>query len=284
LPTGVRIPPGPPILASLTIRFMLTKDQEVIVSSAKQAGEIIKNYFDTDLEVTVKSIEADFLTKADVEAEQKILEVLSKHFPNYNYMAEESGNKDTGSEYTFIIDPLDGSNNFKQGIAYFGVSIALLKNGKTIFAVIYEPILDNMYFAIDGKGSYKNRKQVFVSKENNMERFVVGYHRGYVSDESAYLQLQKKFPLHKGIMRFLHSWCVTIDYCKMAEGKVHAIINNGCEIHDYVAGKLIAKEAGAIIKTYDGKKIESEKQKQFITANTQKTFEIVSERVQKVFL
>ena len=92
---------------------------ETTILAAEHGGTIVKNYFGDLLDIEEKTMVSDFRTKADTEAENAILHVLTKNFPQYNILSEEAGFLDHHSEYTFVIDPLDGSNNFVLGIPNF---------------------------------------------------------------------------------------------------------------------------------------------------------------------
>ncbi len=96
----------------------------------------------------------DFQTEADLESEKRILSILKTEFPKYNIYSEEDGKFYHDSEYTFVIDPLDGTNNFVMGIPNFSVSIALFCKNEAIAGVVYQPILDQTYSALKGKGSF----------------------------------------------------------------------------------------------------------------------------------
>ena len=132
----------------------MTIDIYKIIIAAESGGEVIKKYFGRVLELEQKSIAGDVRTRADTEAEEIILSTLQKDFPTFNIYSEEAGNIDKKSEYTFVLDPLDGSNNFVLGIPVFCVSIGLLKGKEIIAGVIYHPILKDIYFAEKGEGAY----------------------------------------------------------------------------------------------------------------------------------
>ena len=148
---------------------MINKEYDEIIKAAKAGGEVARKYFGKILSIEGKSMPCDFRTKADLESEKAILKILSKKFPKYNIFSEEDGKTDKNSEYTFVIDPLDGTNNFVLGVPYFSTSIALMKGDEVIFGVIYNPVINNMYYAEKGKGSYLNGRKIHVSKEANLK-------------------------------------------------------------------------------------------------------------------
>jgi myo-inositol-1(or 4)-monophosphatase len=236
-----------------------------LIKISEQAGKIQLKYFGKILKIEEKGIPADFRTKADLESEKYIIKEIEKIFPNYNILSEERGFIDKHSDYTFIIDPLDGTNNFVLGIPIFLLNIALNKNNKTIFTLIHIPILKDTYWAEKGKGAYLNNKKICVNKEKEIKKATISYIQGYKYSKKYYLNLLKN--LEKlNIKRLLKTWSA-IDYCLLASGKIESVITNKSEIYDYIAGKLLAKEAGAIVSDFKGKKEKDERNDKFIASN-----------------
>jgi len=114
------------------------KNQSSIIKATQAGGKVLIQYFSQNLKIKRKSTPADLQTNADLASEKAILEVLKKEFPKYNIWSEEVGLIDKKSEYSFVIDPLDGTLNFIYGISYFSVAIALMKEKETLFSVIYD--------------------------------------------------------------------------------------------------------------------------------------------------
>ena len=205
-------------------------------------------------------------TKADVESEEAILMAIKKAFPGFNIYSEEAGRIHKSSEYTFVIDPLDGSNNFVLGIPCFTVSIALMKGDESIAGVIYNPILNKTYHAITGQGSYVDKDKLRVNQEANIQRSTIAYACGYANsgDEKSDDILHK---LNKhNIKRSLSSWSPALDLCLLASGKIEGIINNKTDLYDYAAGRLIAREAGAKITDFNGRP-DSDQNDLFVVSN-----------------
>jgi|SRR3989344_2998877 len=239
---------------------------KVLIKAAEDAGKVHLKYFGKNLKKTQKSSAADFQTKSDVEAEEVILKVIKKHFPNYNILSEESDYVDNKSQYTFIIDPLDGTNNFALGIPYYGVCISLTHGDEIIFAVTHYPTAGNTYFAQKGKGTHKNNQRIKVNKESNIKKSTVMYTCAYLTPNSENGRIVGKL-YGLDIKRVLMNWAPSVDYCLLAEGKIEAIINNDNEIYDRSAGKLIAREAGALITDFKGKKEKSDRNNIFLVSN-----------------
>ena len=237
----------------------------MIISAAKAGGKIIKGYFGQSLVIEEKSAAFDVRTKADIESEAAILAVLKKAFPTYNIFSEECGFINKKSEYTFHIDPLDGTNNFVSGIPNFSVSIALVKGKETIFGVIYMPILDLAYYAAKGGGAFCNEVKIRKSEETVLERscasFMCGYHcpRPYIIKTLGNLIRRAK--------RVTVNWSVATDLCLVASGKIETALNKKTELWDFLAGKLIAKEAGCVVTDLTGRPEKDDFNREFLVSN-----------------
>ena len=246
----------------------MNQEYKKIIEATQSGGAILKKYFGQNLEIEEKTMASDFRTKADQESEIAILEVLNKHFPDYNIHAEESGVDDKKSDYTFVIDPLDGTNNFVLGIPYFSSTISLLKGDETIFAVIYNPILDQLYWAEKGAGAFCNEKKINVNNEDSIKKTSAVYTCSYALSESdSSKDIMNKLMYRLKVKRTLTNWCPTLDYCLLASGRIEAIINNNDEIYDYIAGKLICKEAGAKITDFKDNLDNNDKNGFFLASN-----------------
>lgn len=230
----------------------MEEQYQKIIEAAQAGGQVLKRYFGQNLAIEQKTIPADIRTKADTESEQAIFKILKKHFPDYNIHSEESDNIENGSEYTFVIDPLDASNNFIMGIPNFSVIIALQKNKETIFGVVYQPILDQIYYAEKDKGAFLNDQPITVNQKENTKDVCIGLVWDYVHDKDLQASYMSKL-IKSDVKRISMNWSVAIDFCLLASGKIEAIINNGCDPHDYLAGKLILREAGGYITDLEGK-------------------------------
>jgi myo-inositol-1(or 4)-monophosphatase len=236
-----------------------------VISAIKAGGDVVRQYFGKLLEVEEKSNAGDLRTKADIESEQAIITVLRQAFPRYNIYAEESGRIDNGSEYTFVIDPLDGSNNFVLGIPDFAISIGLLQNNEATLGVIYNPILDLLYSAEKGKGAYLNGKPIHVNDEANITKTTVSYTCGYNTSREYSESVKSK--LHDlPVKRVLDTWAPAYDYCLLASGRLEAIISKEGDLEDYVAAKIIVTEAGGKISDFKNNPVDG-KAADFIATN-----------------
>lgn len=240
---------------------------EKIIEATGQGSKVLRKYFGQNLKEKEKSLPISFSTTADLESEKIILGILQKNFPGFNILTEEKGLLDKKSEYTFVVDPLDGTSNFVLGIPNFSVSIALFKGNEAIAGVVENPILNQVYFSRALHGAFLNKKRIRVSKEDNIKKATIGYDCDYGHYlEKYFRELLKKLE-QKEVKRVLVNMSPALDLCRLASGKIEAFINNGNEIYDFAAGKLIIKEAGGLITDFDGKKEINVKNNVFLASN-----------------
>lgn len=191
--------------------------------AAKAGGKVVRNYFGKVLTIVEKSMASDVRTEADVESEAAIIAILEKAFPTYNIFSEECGLLDKKSEYTFYIDPLDGTNNFVLGIPNFSVSIALVRGTETIFGLVYLPITNLMYHAVKGEGAFCNGGKLKPSTETRLERSASAFSAGYDCPKDFIVNTFGELSRH--CKRVLFSWSVSSDFCLIASGKIETVVN-----------------------------------------------------------
>ena len=147
---------------------------ELVVVWAKEVGEVQRSYFRSGhLELETKSTVHDVVTKVDKLSESMLIERIGKCFPDHSVLGEESGEHDAHSDYLWVVDPLDGTNNYSQGLPVFCVSIGLQYRGETLLGVVYAPYLNELYTAIRGKGAFLNNAPIHVSDKTELDRSVL---------------------------------------------------------------------------------------------------------------
>lgn len=221
---------------------------DIAIEAAKKGGMIALRYFETSIEREVKE-DKSFVTKADKESETAIITHIKKYFPDHSILSEESGEDKRGSPYQWIIDPLDGTANFVNGIPLFAVSIAVLKDGVPNVAVVYNPVGDSLYAAEIGKGTFWNRKRVTVS-DGGKDHAVITFAPGKKSKK----ELNALF---SNVERFVKSkrylGCAALDLAYVARGGTEGVFFLGLNKWDYAAGVLLVSEAGGLITDFSGK-------------------------------
>lgn len=228
--------------------FPMRKELKVAMEAAQEAGKILKEMFgkvSRELKVD-KSI----VTKADLEADKVIRAIIEEHFPDHSILDEESPEK-VGSEYKWIIDPLDGTTNFSTYIPFFNTSIALFKNDKPIIGVVHSPFLDEMFYTEAGNGAFLNNKKITVSETNEIGKSIIGFCHG--SDEESVKKIIHIFSKMKMInQKFRQFGSAALELCYLACGRIDAFLVPGLKAWDVASGFLIAKEAGAVVTDFEG--------------------------------
>ena len=225
---------------------------ETAIFAAKSAAAVINSSYNTSVK-TYKAL-TDLVTQTDIDSEKKIIELISSKFPDHSFLAEESGKKLKSSNYTWIIDPLDGTTNFVHGYPCYGVSIALMYENETIVGVVVELPMNNIYFATNTSLAYCNDDIIQVSKNKDLINSLLvtgfGYDHGHKWNFN--MELFKKFTdLTQGVRR---SGAAAVDLCHAASGKVDGYWEFDVKPWDLAAGALIAERAGAKLTNLKGEK------------------------------
>ena len=224
-----------------------------ILTDAVKAGaaEIIR-FFNGDFKVSNKEGVNNLVTEADHASEKAILSVIKSHFPDHQILAEESGAFVQDSTYKWIIDPIDGTVNFAHGIPINCVSIAIEYEGKIIMGAVYNPHLNEFFFAEISKGATLNDKPIHVSEESRVisSCLVTGFPYTYINIPNGPLEMFEKF-IRKGVpVRRLGS--AAIDLCWVAAGRFDGFYEHKLEAWDSAAGYLIVEEAGGKVTDFNG--------------------------------
>lgn len=227
------------------------KHKDIAVEAAQKAGKILKNNFFKQSHVEGKG-KHDVVTKTDRESEAAILEILREAFPEHNFVAEESGSQQGDSEYTWYVDPLDGTSNFITGNPYFSVSIALAIKEKVILAIVFNPILDEMYIAEKGKGAFVNDEPLHVSQNAQISEALLA--SAYSMNEKDIKRGLKTIEtLALNARKVIINFSPALDLCNIARGRIDGLVDNGTTPEDHAAGSLILTEAGGVVQNYADK-------------------------------
>jgi len=245
----------------------------VAIAAAKKAGKIHKKYFRSDIPVETKSSPFDLLTVADKEAEEVIVSMIKKNFPGHNFIAEEQSYEKTGSEYTWVIDPLDGTNNFACGLPIFCASVALMRSGEVEVGAIYDVLRNELFYAQKGRGAFLNGSRIRVSSADTLEKslLITGFYYSRGEEMIQTLETIKRFFLRR-IMGLRRLGAAALDLCYIASGRASGFWEFELSPWDFAAGKLIIEEAGGKVTGKTGEKI-SPTGKTFVVASNGKIHE-----------
>ena len=225
----------------------------IAVKAARRAATVI-NRASTQLDLlTVQSKSPnDFVTEVDRAAEQAIIEVLRDAFPGHGILAEESGESGPESEFTWIIDPLDGTTNFIHGLPQYAVSIAQTKNGVLEHAVVYDPNTNEMFTASRGAGAFLNDRRIRVSRRTRLNESLIGtgFPFRQFDHVDAYLAMFKELTQKTAGIR--RPGAASLDLAYVAAGRFDGFWEMGLSPWDMAAGVLLIQEAGGLVSDLSG--------------------------------
>jgi len=229
------------------------------IKAAYEAGDIIARSADRIDQLQIENKDKnDFVTEIDRSAEDTIIGILKKAYPDHAFLGEESGKhegKEGGSaQYEWIIDPLDGTTNFLYGIPHFAVSIALKKDGKLDQAVIYDPMKDDLFYASRGGGAFLNKRRIRVSKRLSLSNALLTTGIPYLPEHSEnidnYFNTMKAMIIDTAGVRRPGS--APLDLAYVAAGRYDGFWEFALHEWDIAAGVLLVQEAGGLIGDLNG--------------------------------
>ena len=220
---------------------------------AVEAGAILKKRFNRRLDIKFKG-RIDPVTEADLKSEKFITDHIIKKYPHHEILTEEGSAVGQKSPYRWIIDPLDGTVNYSHAFPVYCVSIALEYKGEIILGAVYDPQLDELFWARKGAGAYLNRKKIHISDERVLKRALLA--TGFAYDIGTarrnnlglFARMAKKA---EGIRRL---GSAALDLCWLAAGRLDGFWELKLHPWDTAAAKIIVEEAGGKITRFNGEK------------------------------
>jgi len=228
----------------------------IAVRAARRAGAII-NRAARDVEVlpVTRKRHNDFVTEVDKSAEQAIIDILHRAYPDHAILAEESGataGTAGESEYTWIIDPLDGTTNFIHGFPQYAVSIGLRHKGVLAHGVIYDPTKNELFTASRGRGAFLDERRIRVSKRLQLNEALIGTGFPFRDLQSLdeYLAMFREFTIRTAGIR--RAGAAALDIAYVAAGRLDGFWEMGLSPWDMAAGALMVQEAGGLVGDFRG--------------------------------
>jgi myo-inositol-1(or 4)-monophosphatase len=217
---------------------------------AREAGALLMRHFVGRVKVEYKG-DVDLVTAADRESEALILQRIRKRWPGHDVVGEEGARVETGSDYKWYVDPLDGTTNFAHGFPVFAVSLAIDYKGSRIAGAVFDPTRDEMFVAEQGKGAFLNGERIRVSSVSQLGESLVG--TGFPSHKrhknpNIYFYHQITLRTH-GVRR---AGSAALDLCSVAAGRLDAFWEFNLNPWDTAAGVLLVQEAGGRVTTFNG--------------------------------
>jgi myo-inositol-1(or 4)-monophosphatase len=226
---------------------------DIATEAALAAGAVLRDYVgNIDDKIYQKGRPGDLVTAADKDAEKTVLEVLQRHVPDHDILAEESGKVgDRTSDFRWAIDPLDGTTNYAHQYPFYAVSVGLLYQGAPWLGVIYDPSHDDLFRAAKGLGATCNRRPIHVSQTETLANSLLvtgfAYDRRETSDNN-YAEFCHLTHKTRGVRR---GGAASIDLAYVACGRLDGYWERGLSPWDLAAGVVLVEEAGGRVTAYD---------------------------------
>ena len=237
---------------------------EVAILVAREAGKVLISHFRSDKKIKHKG-KGNLVTEVDILSEKLILELLKDEYPDYSIISEESNSSVAASGYTWIVDPLDGTNNYVFGIPFFCVNIALVKDKDILLGITYDPVRDELFRAEKGQGVYLNDSAIQVSRESSLHASLVGLDLGYSYEQSReLLDITNKLWGQVHCLRIMGSASLGLAY--VACGRITLYLHRYLYPWDIASGLLLIREAGGKVTDWQGRPA-SFQSKQIIASN-----------------
>ncbi len=209
-----------------------------MIKACEKASKILIRDFGEleNLQVSKKGPK-DFVTNSDKKTEKVLINELTKNKKKYSILSEEIGFiKNDDNDYTWVIDPIDGTTNFLHGIPHFCISIGLKFKDEIISGIIFDPIKNEIFYAEKNQGAFFNNHRIRVSKRKNLDECLFATNKNGLSSTD----------LNSRIFG-----SAALDLAYVASGRIDGYFQNGLNLWDIAAGTLIVKEAGGIVNNYD---------------------------------
>lgn len=226
----------------------------IAVRAARAAGNVITRNMDrVDTLKIDRKQRNDLVSEVDKQAEYEVLRVLNKAYPDHAIVGEEGGlHGDKNAEYTWIVDPLDGTTNFLHGFPHFNVSIALRHNGRTSQGVVYNPVSQELFTATRGDGAWLNNKRIRVSKTHAIGDALLGNGFPYRDGDDVDKHINAVRELTTRCRGIRRPGACALDMAFVAAGRLDGYWISGFSEWDVAAGALLVREAGGLVNDFNG--------------------------------
>ncbi|MDP3853451.1 inositol monophosphatase family protein [Phenylobacterium sp.] len=227
---------------------------KVMTDAARKAARGLNRDFGELSELQVaKKAPADFVSAADLKAEQTIFEVLQNARPGYGFLGEERGLiEGTDKTHTWIVDPLDGTTNFLHAIPHFAINIALQRDGAIVAAVTYNPATNELFWAEKGKGCFVNDKRLRVAQRTRLDESVLGTGIPFLGHGQHARFLKELHQISQRVAGVRRFGAASLDLAYVAAGRLDGFWERDLKPWDMAAGMLLITEAGGKVTSADG--------------------------------
>ena len=224
----------------------------IAVSAARLAARVILMHREKidRLEVVAKG-RSNFLTQADQDAEFAILDTIKKTYPTHGTCSQESGIQE-GDDYTWVIDPIDGTINFLHGHPHFGISIAVINSKQIEHGVVFDPIRDELFTASRGEGAQLNNRRIRVSRVQNLDKALVATGFSIPPSDRTESWLKTFHALMSKASGIRRSGATNLDLAHVASNRFDGFWETSLQPWDIAAGVILVREAGGLVSDFEG--------------------------------
>jgi len=227
---------------------------EVAAEAARKAGEILKAHFHEESRVQYKG-RANIVTDADLQSEKRLKSILQAEYPDHSILSEESQAVAGSSGYKWILDPLDGTNNYSFGIPFFSIVIALTRGKEVLLGIVYDPLRDEMFSAQKGKGAALNNSPIHVTTKVTVKDSLIGLDLGYI-DEKGKKSLEFITCLWPGMYAYRIMGSAALGMAYTSCGRLDLYFHLLLYPWELACGSLFVTEAGGVATDLEGKPLK----------------------------
>jgi myo-inositol-1(or 4)-monophosphatase len=253
---------------------------DILSAILTAAGELIMEYRQIDAAVIEKE-KNEIVTPADIAANDFIVSELAKHFPGMAIYTEEGANHKSAATTRWIVDPIDGTTPWVWGNSGFAISVALEEQGVVTVAAVYDPVMKEFFYAEQGKGAMRNGQKIGPSAEQDVSAMFMVVDWGNKDEKRKEgLEYYSKLMLPDMFARrMVPQFAPALGLCRIAEGRIHALICNDTWVEDHAAGALILQEAGGYCTNFYQTESFQHRQSGILAANSQVTHAAIRARL-----
>jgi myo-inositol-1(or 4)-monophosphatase len=226
--------------------------RQVAVDVACEAGVLLRARARGQLGARPKGGSGDVVLELDLAAEELVLRRLREAYPGHRIVAEESGVHESDSALTWLVDPLDGTNNVAVGLPAYVVGLALCDQGRPVLGVVHDPVTEQTWSAVLGAGAKGPDGPLHPRSRQTPHGPVLGWTQGHGVARSDETALALKLVLEQHSYRLLQLWAPLLCWVMLARGDIDGFVGYHAEAVDLPAGSLVAAEAGLVIRALDG--------------------------------
>ncbi len=234
--------------------------KKIAIQAAKEAGDRLMNNFHRVRVVKFKDRQ-DVCTNLDLEIEKLLIDKIRSNYPDHNIISEERGEENLGSEFTWILDPLDGSKHYLRKLPIFCVSIALQRKEEIILGVVFNPATNELFHAVRNQGAFLNNKKIHVSqKKDIVNSFIYAEIPNYTLSKRVFNKHHQQLgEIFRKSYRVRAYGSGPLGLCYVATGgfEAYVVLHSGIKFYDIAAGMFIVEEAGGKVTDIRGHEVTS---------------------------